>query len=191
MRAPTWKGDRRSRRNGVAIGHPILHGLRIERAQRTLNGFSRNSSRLGTTPAEDWAKYPDARPALIERLPGVVIENRDALAVMAAHDGADTLHYVDPPYMPETRLRGNKFDLKYRMDRHELDGVGHARLLDALRARVGMVALSGYSCPLYDVRLSDWRRIETTTFADGARATHGSAVAKSGMLAAAPGRARC
>lgn len=42
-------------------------------------------------------------PALMERLRGVVIEQRDALAVCQAHDGPETLHYVDPPYVHDTR----------------------------------------------------------------------------------------
>jgi DNA adenine methylase len=132
-------------------------------------GFRANTSRSGTTPAKDWASYPDALAALMERLRGVVIENRDALAVMAAHDGDETLHYVDPPYMAETRSPANKYDLKYRMYRHELDDASHARLIDELRRLEGCVVLSGYPCPLYDERLNDWRRVARTAHADGAR----------------------
>jgi hypothetical protein len=32
--------------------------------------------------------------------------DRDALEVMARHDGPDTLHYCDPPYVHETRMQG-------------------------------------------------------------------------------------
>ncbi len=132
-------------------------------------GFRANSNRSGTTPAQNWTNYPDALPALIERLRGVVIENRDALAVMIAHDGPETLHYVDPPYMAETRSPANKYDLKYRMYRHDLDDDGHARLLDALQELAGMVVLSGYAAPLYERALGTWRRVETLAHADGAR----------------------
>ena len=106
---------------------------------------------------------------LIARLRGVVIENRDATAVMLAHDGPETLHYADPPYMAETRSPANKYDLKYRMYRHELDDDAHARLLDALQELSGMVVLSGYASPLYERALSTWRRVETMAHADGAR----------------------
>lgn len=127
-----------------------------------LTGFRSNSTRRGATPADDWVSYPEALPALIERLRGVVIEHRDALTVMAAHDGADTLHYVDPPYMPDTRSPGNAY-------RHELDIAGHERLIGELQRLRGAVVLSGYPCPLYDRALADWSRVETTAFADGAR----------------------
>jgi DNA adenine methylase len=132
-------------------------------------GFRSNSRRSGTTPALDFAGYPDALLALIERLRGIIIESRDALAVMATHDGPETLHYVDPPYMPETRSLANPYDHRYRSYRHELDAAGHALLLDELQRLEGLVVLSGYACPLYDARLEHWHRVETQTFADGAR----------------------
>lgn len=132
-------------------------------------GFRANSSRSGTTPAEDWRNYPEALPLLIERLRGVVIEHRHAHKVMAAHDAPETLHYVDPPYVQDTRSPANKYDGKYRMYRHELDDADHADLLGFLRGLGGMVVLSGYAHALYDEALRDWRRVECEAFADGAR----------------------
>ncbi|WP_085032272.1 DNA adenine methylase [Ensifer aridi] len=133
-------------------------------------GFRATSNRSGTTPATDWANYPAALGALVERLQGVVIENRPAIEVMAQHDREGTLHYVDPPYMHETRAQGNKYDLGWRMYRHELADRDHEELLDFLRKVAGMVVLSGYDAPLYKDMLADWSRLEKETFADGARA---------------------
>lgn len=48
-------------------------------------GSRASSNRSGTTPAQDWANYPAALEALVARLAGVVIENRDAALVMAKH----------------------------------------------------------------------------------------------------------
>lgn len=133
-------------------------------------GFRANSSRSGTTPAHDWTNYPDALAITIERLAGVVVENRPALEVMRQHDGPDTLHYVDPPYMPETRSRKwRRAGQPYHVYRHELDEADHAELLEALNALRGMVVLSGYPSALYDAALSDWTRIERPAMADGAR----------------------
>ncbi|MFH7126022.1 DNA adenine methylase [Klebsiella pneumoniae] len=39
----------------------------------------------------------------------MIIENKDALAVMRAHDAETTLYYIDPPYVPETRVQGNRY----------------------------------------------------------------------------------
>lgn len=132
-------------------------------------GFRSNSDRSGTTPAHDWANYADALPAIIDRLAGVVIENRAALEVMAQHDSAGTLFYVDPPYLPETRSPANKYDLKHRAYRHELTKDDHAELLTFLGELAGMVVLSGYPARLYDDALAGWRRVTTQTHADGAR----------------------
>jgi DNA adenine methylase len=131
-------------------------------------GFRSSSNRSGTTPAHDWASYPGVLPAITVRLDGVVIEHRPALEVMARHDGAETLHYVDPPYLPETRGLGNKWDPKH-LYRQELTRDDHVALLEALSGLVGMVVLSGYPDPLYDERLAGWRRVETRAYADGAR----------------------
>lgn len=132
-------------------------------------GFRANSSRSGTTPAEDWANYPDCLDAVIARFAGVIVEHRPAVQVMQAHDGGGTLHYVDPPYVASTRSPANKYDLKHRMYRHELSDADHVDLLAALSDLSGMVVLSGYPHPLYDDALPDWRRIERRALADGAR----------------------
>lgn len=131
-------------------------------------GFRANSNRSGTAPAHDWVNYPESLAGIIERLRGVTIENRPALQVMAAHDSPETLHYVDPPYLPETRSRKNPYDAKHQY-RHELTVDDHCDLLEALCGLDGMVILSGYPAPLYDDMLPGWRRIERKAMADGAR----------------------
>jgi len=128
-------------------------------------GFRANSNRSGTTPARDWMNYPAAFAAIIERLRGVVVENRDAVKVMAAHDGPNTLHYVDPPYVHETRSpkrrrKGGSYVAAYRFDR---------TVLAFLKRLSGMVVLSGYPCPLYETSLHGWQRMECRALADGAR----------------------
>ena len=125
-------------------------------------GFRSNSNRSGTTPAHDWQNYPDCLAQVVERWRGVVVENRPALDVMATHDGDETLYYVDPPYVPETRDKGRDYN-------HELSVDDHHALLTALRGLKGMVVLSGYPCPIYDEALADWRRVERKALADGAR----------------------
>jgi DNA adenine methylase len=133
-------------------------------------GFRASSSRAGTTPAHDWANYPEALAGVAERLRGVVIERRPAVEVMIAHDGADTLHYVDPPYLPETRSnKSRKGKEKYHAYVHEMTLADHVALLAALRDLAGMVVLSGYPSAAYDGALAGWRRIVIAALADGAR----------------------
>lgn len=127
-----------------------------------LTGFRANSNRSGTTPAHDWVNYPDALELVIRRLQGVTVENKDAKEVMAQHDGPGTLHYVDPPYVIETRSDAGA---DYA---HEMDGDDHAELLIFLRGLSGMVVLSGYPCDAYDDALTGWTRVEREALADGA-----------------------
>jgi DNA adenine methylase len=131
-------------------------------------GFRANSNRSGTTPSHDWVNDAPALDAIIARLAGVIIENRDALEVMAQHDSSGTLHYCDPPYVHETRKPSrNSLGKNYT---HEMSNKDHARLLGFLKKLKGMVILSGYPHPLYDSALDGWKRVERAALADGARA---------------------
>ncbi len=69
------------------------------------SGFRGDSKRKYATAAHLWERYPENLAALCQRLQGVIIENKDALSVMRAHDAETTLHYIDPPYVPETRVQ--------------------------------------------------------------------------------------
>lgn len=128
-------------------------------------GFRANANKAGTTPAHDWKNYPDVVPAFVERLQGVVIENRDALEVMAQHDTPQTLFYVDPPYVHSTRSPKRRRAREYAF---EMDDADHEALGAALHALCGMVVLSGYHSELYDRLFKDWACIEFDAMADGA-----------------------
>jgi DNA adenine methylase len=149
----------------------------VERARRTIirsfmgfgsnsvnreakTGFRANANRSGTTPAHDWVNYPDCIEVFTERLSGVVIENRDAIEVMAQQDSPDALHFVDPPYVHDTRSE------KHRYACEMTDG-DHERLLSFLPTLKGAVILCGYEHPLYE-RLG-WHTTTREAHADGAR----------------------
>lgn len=155
----------------------------VERARKTLlrsfagfgsaavngehsTGFRKNTRRSSTIPAHDWARWPAEISSFVDRLQGVVIENRPALSVIAEHDSEQTLHYVDPPYPKSTRntRRGNS---AYRCD---MTDDGHRELVELLHRVEGMVVLSGYACSLYDDELyAGWRRCIRHASADGGR----------------------
>lgn len=128
-----------------------------------ISGFRATSYRAG------WANFPDALVHIVDRLQGVVIENRDALHVLQQHDKQDTLHYVDPPYVHSTRSGKTRGTSSRKSYRHELSDAQHAALADTLRRLDGMVVISGYPSPLYDDLYGDWQRVERAAMADGAR----------------------
>lgn len=150
----------------------------IEQARRTLikaamghgsnsiqrrTGFRPGHTRNGQIPAGDWQGLPSALEEIVERLRGVIIEERPALDVIHRYDSTTTLHYVDPPY-PHS-VRGD--DSRYR---HEMTDAEHGELSEALHSVRGMVIVSGYACELYDSELYvDWQRVECNTHADGGR----------------------
>lgn len=165
-------------------GDQDLHEIQdpIEKARRTIfrsfagfgsaatnakhaTGFRANSNRSSTTPAHDWANYPKHIESFIERLKGVVIENRDYDKVLLQHDRIDALHYVDPPYVHDTRnmKRGNA---AYACEMSDND---HRSMSEVLRRLKGMVVLSGYNCELYEELFGDWHLIQREAFADGAK----------------------
>lgn len=132
----------------------------LNTSQKT--GFRGSSTRDGSTPAMDWGRQGQNVLSIVERMRGVIIENRDAMEVMAMHDGADTLHYVDPPYVHDTRTwQGGK-----EAYRHELTDDQHRALGTFLGGLKGAVIVSGYPSELYEELFSGWVRIEREAMAD-------------------------
>lgn len=112
-----------------------------------------------SSKAHEWATYPRSLGAVCRRLRGVIIERRDALDVLRAQDTADTLFFVDPPYLPATRSRSGY--------RHELSEQRHIELLQRLQEVQGRVVLAGYPSWLYDGMLKGWQRVERQHRASG------------------------
>ncbi|MCG9708258.1 DNA adenine methylase [Pseudoalteromonas sp. Isolate3] len=125
--------------SGAASGHPT--------------GFRCEASRKYATSSHCWQKYPPVLRFVHERLQGVNIENRPAVDCMVKHDAPGTLHYVDPPYLFDTR----KINSSGGVYRHEMTTSDHEALLNELKKLDGSVILSGYPSDLYNDLLSGWR----------------------------------
>lgn len=131
-------------------------------------GFRSVVNHAGKTPAGEWINYVATLGPTIERIRGVTLESTDAFALLGRFDGPDTLHYVDPPYLPETRSHGNRRrGAGYHVYQHELETSDHVRLLDILLSLDGMVVLSGYPSVMYDDALVGWQRHQRGAYADG------------------------
>ena len=99
-----------------------------------------------------WASFPDALRRIIDRLAGVTIENMDAKKVITRFDSRDTLFFIDPPYLAETRS-------SRRVYQHEMTNAQHEQLAQVLQSVSGMVVLAGYPSPLYDALYPDWTQV--------------------------------
>lgn len=86
-------------------------------------------------------------PRIISRLTEIQhVRNEDAAAVIRTFDSPTTLHYIDCPYLHETRATTDAYAFEMSYDEHDA-------LLNVLLACKGKVMLSGYRSELYDQAL--------------------------------------
>jgi DNA adenine methylase len=86
------------------------------------------------------------------RFRNVLIECQHWKSVCEAFDSKNTLFFVDPPYVPSTRIKGC-YD-------HDLTTEDHETLLKFLKQCKSKVILCGYDNSLYQIELRNgWQRI--------------------------------
>lgn len=118
-----------------------------------------------------WADYDPKAPKNVafqiynRKNEGNVLELKQFPVAVIDLSDPEALHYVDPPYVHETRQTVNAG----RGYRHEMTNEQHAQLGVLLNQVKGAVVLSGYDCDLYREVYAGWERIEKTgPFCDGA-----------------------
>lgn len=144
-----------TRRSTKKKNHVIYTGMKT--------GFRRGKGNFQTA-AMDWAKFPDELVKIIERFKGVLVERKPAIDIIEKYDDDQTLFYVDPPYVHESRKTKDSY-------RHEMTNDDHIRLAKALHKVKGMVILSGYRSALYDKLYKDWRRVDFRVKAQSRKGT--------------------
>ena len=121
---------------------------------RSSNGgwaFTRDkqySRRSMTASVSKWlGNIENNIPAAANKLGSIRVENNDFEESIRKYDSDNTLFYLDPPYVPDTRTfkKGYKYELSIE---------DHERLVDILLTVKGKVILSGYDNEIY-------RRLET------------------------------
>ena len=115
-------------------------------------GFRTDTKRKCATAQHLWERYPDNLANVGQRLQGVLIENKPAMTVAKKHDGEKTQHYFDPPYVMDTRVKGN------RGYNHEMTDDDHLDFLKGALNLEGSIVISGYDTELYNDTLSSWNR---------------------------------
>lgn len=118
--------------------------------------LSRNRTRRGMNEqVSSWLTAIEGLPDVHARLKRVVILCKPARDVILQQDGPNTLFYLDPPYLHETRVATEAYSW-------EMSEQAHVDLLDTLSGIEGHFLLSGYRSDLYEVMAHKhgWRRIE-------------------------------
>ncbi|OBA12122.1 DNA methyltransferase [Acinetobacter calcoaceticus] len=137
-------------------------------ASKGITGFRIDTKRAYGTAQSLWVTYPNHLAIVGQRLSGVLIENRPAIQVLQDHDDSETLHYVDPPYVHNTRYSGAKTGRVYR---HEMSDQDHEELLKVLLELEGKVIISGYPSEIYNDYLGKWKRVDTSARISSGRGT--------------------
>jgi DNA adenine methylase len=100
-----------------------------------------------------WRRGIQQLPFVHERFRHVQIEREDWRTILTRYDAPRTLHYIDPTYMPDTRIGGG-YD-------HEMTVGDHRELIARLLASRSMVVLSGYNHRIYKpLEKAGWIRID-------------------------------
>lgn len=100
-----------------------------------------------------WIAAVDGLDTVYARLRKVLILQRDALDVIRFFDRPDCLHYIDAPYLHETRTSKSVYRFEMTEDQHR-------ELLETVVASQAMIAMSGYPSELYESALRGWHRTE-------------------------------
>ncbi len=135
------------------------------RARQTRTGLAQTSSegrwahcvltsRAGMAGAVSrWLGAVEGLPEIVQRLQRVQIENAPAIEVIQRYDTPETLFYLDPPYVHDSR--GDKKAYAFEMSDDD-----HRELADVLQNIQGRAVISGYRCDLYDELFSNWFRVD-------------------------------
>jgi DNA adenine methylase len=135
------------------------------RARQTRTGLAQTSSagrwahcistsRSGMAGAVSrWLGSIDGLSPIVNRLLRVQIDNAPAVEVIQRYDTSDTLFYLDPPYVHESR--GDKH--AYYGEMSDVEHIELSRLLHGIKGRA---AISGYRSDLYDSIYADWHRVD-------------------------------
>lgn len=135
------------------------------RARQTRTGLAQTSSegrwahcvltsRAGMAGAVSrWLGAVDGLPEIVQRLQRVQIENAPALEIIERYDTKDTLFYLDPPYVHESRRDTNAYG-------YEMSDSEHFELASMLNNIQGRAVISGYRSNLYEKLFINWTRID-------------------------------
>lgn len=144
-----WEDACDGQRVGNELERAISFFVRYRQSRQGLGkGFatlSRNRTRKDMNEqVSSWLSAVEGLPECHARLKRVLILNRRALDVIKEQDGPNTLFYLDPPYLQDTR------SAKWSFGDYEMSVADHEELLNLLTTIKGKFLLSGYPSGRYE-----------------------------------------
>lgn len=125
-------------------------------------GFRSNVNRPSSTPCHNWRDFYQEIESFTNRLKDVIIENQSYEKILEKYDSDDTLFYIDPPYVSETRNKRHAYVFEFSDEQH-------LQLLLQVKSLNGKVILSGYDTDIYNDTLTGFNCIRKQAFADSRR----------------------
>ncbi len=99
-----------------------------------------------------WETMLNQLGLIADRITNTTILCQDFREVIKTWDEENAFFYLDPPYLHSTRSEGSA-----QIYDHEMSVEDHMDLLQLVNSIRGKVILSGYSSPLYNRSLKEWR----------------------------------
>ena len=117
----------------------------VGRVIRTQGNWSRAAISVSGESAvvAGWKSLVNRLGGIYDRLSGVQVEQREANEALRYWDGSETVFYVDPPYIHDTRVESEYYA-------HEMSDEAHEEMVSTLLECRGYVVLSGYDHPIYN-----------------------------------------
>ena len=111
-----------------------------------VGGFSTTmlARRNMSKSTSDYLSMIDKLPEVHNRLSSVIIEHKDIMDLLNKYDKETTFMYLDPPYVKETRLSNQTYEVEMTNDEHKA-------LCERLLTFKGKVLLSGYDNEIYKI----------------------------------------
>ena len=148
-----WNRSNEILESSDTVTDPVLRAwaffIKFRQSRQGLGkGFAtitRNRIRRGMNEqVSSWLSAIEGLPECHARLKRVLILNHRAIDVIKEQDGPNTLFYLDPPYLQDTRTA------KWSFGDYEMSFGDHVELLNLLMTIKGKFLLSGYHSDCYD-----------------------------------------
>lgn len=119
-----------------------------------VGGFSTTmlSRRNMSKSTSDYLSMIDKLPEIHNRLSSVIIEHKDIMDLLDKYDKETTFMYLDPPYVKETRLSNQTYEV-------EMSNEEHIKMCERLLSFKGKILLSGYDNELYKILDSKFNKL--------------------------------